>query len=110
MLAVAADLNRIALMDGQRRSASDHRWRLDLSVLLEHPAGGASPWAGWRDDDVPVARRIRGRAGAAASPPITRSAATIFLGYPVHQITTKLRREPVAAFTTIDRFDGTALM
>ena len=31
--------------------------------------------------------------------------ATIFLGRPVHQ-NTKLRREPVNSFATIDRFDG----
>ena len=32
-------------------------------------------------------------------------AATIFLGVPVHQVT-KLRRQPVETFTTLDRFDG----
>jgi hypothetical protein len=35
-------------------------------------------------------------------------AATIFLGYPVHQ-NTKLRRGEVDAFTTVDRFDGEPL-
>jgi nitroreductase len=33
--------------------------------------------------------------------------ATIFLGYPVHQVT-KLGRRPMTTFTTIDRFDGEA--
>ncbi len=32
-------------------------------------------------------------------------AATIFLGVPEHRVT-KLRRHPVEAFTTVDRFDG----
>ncbi|MEK7424091.1 MAG: nitroreductase, partial [Actinomycetota bacterium] len=32
-------------------------------------------------------------------------AATIFLGVPLHQ-PTKLRRNPVESFTTVDRFDG----
>ena len=32
-------------------------------------------------------------------------AATIFLGVPEHQ-PTRLRRQPVEAFTTVDRFDG----
>lgn len=34
-------------------------------------------------------------------------AATLFLGYPEHQ-PTKLKRRPVTAFTTVDRFDGPA--
>ena len=32
-------------------------------------------------------------------------AALVVLGHPVRQIT-RLRREPVEAFTTVDRFDG----
>jgi hypothetical protein len=38
-------------------------------------------------------------------PPDHALAATIFLGHPVHQ-PTKLRRDPVNSFATIDRFDG----
>ena len=34
--------------------------------------------------------------------------ATIFLGVPTHQ-NTKLRRNPVNSFATIDRFDGDSL-
>ena len=40
-------------------------------------------------------------------PPDHALAATIFLGYPVDQ-PTRLRRRGVAAFATIDRFDGPA--
>jgi hypothetical protein len=36
-------------------------------------------------------------------------ATVIFLGHPTHQ-PTKLRREPVDAFATVDRFDGAPLM
>jgi len=108
MLAVAADLNKIALMDGQ----------------ADRPpvTGGASvyPFC-W---SVLLAARARGLGGVmttflsraevdAASvlqlPADHALVATIFLGHPV-RITTKLRRQPVASFTTIDRFDGEALI
>jgi nitroreductase len=104
MLVVAADLNRIALMDGN----------LDRPAL----AGGASiyPFC-W---SVLLAARARGlggvmttflsRAEPAAAPllglPTDHAlAATIFLGHPQHQ-PTRLRRNDVAAFVTIDRFEG----
>jgi hypothetical protein len=50
------------------------------------------------------------RAEAQAAPILALPAdhalvATIFLGVPTHQ-NTKLRRNPVDSFTTIDRFDG----
>jgi nitroreductase len=104
VLAVAADLNRIALMDGN----------------IDRPAmtGGASvyPFC-W---SILLAARDRGlggvmttflsRAEPAAAPllglPTDHAlAATIFLGRPQHQ-PTRLRRNPVASFTSIDRFDG----
>jgi hypothetical protein len=31
----------------------------------------------------------------------------VALGHPVHQVS-KLRRDPVGSFTTVDRFDGAA--
>lgn len=107
VLVVAADLNRIALMDGN----------LDRPALT----GGASihPFC-W---SVLLAARARGlggvmttflsRAEPAAAPLVGLPAghalaATIFLGRPQHQ-PTRLRRNPVQSFTTIDRFDGEAL-
>jgi nitroreductase len=106
VLAVAADLRRIALMDGQ----------------LARPAltGGASiyPFC-W---SILLAARSRGLGGVMttflsrvepqaapllALPEHHALAATIFLGVPEHQAT-KLRRGDVTGFTTIDRFDGAA--
>jgi nitroreductase len=106
VLAVAADLGKVALMDGQ----------LDRPPMT----GGASiyPFC-W---SILLAARARGlggvlttflsRAEAGAGPilglPVDHAlVATIFLGYPVHQVT-KLRRQPINTFTTIDRFDGEA--
>lgn len=104
VLAVAADLDRIAMMDGN----------------LERPplTGGASvyPFC-W---SIVLAARSRGlggvittflsRAEPAAAPllglpPDHALVATIFLGFPVHQ-PTKLSRHPVNSFATVDRFDG----
>jgi nitroreductase len=107
VLAVAADLRRIALMDGQ----------------LERPpiTGGASvyPFC-W---SVLLSARARGLGGvmttflsrvepAAAAflglPADHALAATIFVGRPEHQ-PTRLRRASVATFATVDRFDGAVL-
>jgi nitroreductase len=107
VLAIAADLNRIALMDG--------------NVGRPPMTGGASVYPfGW---SILLAARARGlggvmttflsRAEAAAAPVLGLPAghalvATVFLGHPEHQ-NTKLRRNEVSAFTTIDRFDGAPL-
>ena len=107
VLAIAADLRDIAIMDGN----------------LERPpiVGGASvyPFC-W---SIVLAARAHGlggvmttflsRAEAGASEPLGLPddhalAATIFLGVPTHQ-NTKLRRNPVDSFTFIDRFDGESL-
>ena len=104
VLVVAADLREIAMMDSG----------------LERPplVGGASvyPFC-W---SILLAARARGlggvlttflsRAEPAAAvelglPAHHALAATIFLGVPEHRAT-KLRRHPVEAFTTVDRFDG----
>jgi nitroreductase len=108
VLAVAADLNKIALMDG------DIAGRPPIT-------GGASIYPfGW---SILLAARARGLGGVMTtflSRAETQAApilglpqghalvATIFLGQPVHQ-NTKLRREQVSDFTTIDRFDGAPL-
>jgi nitroreductase len=104
VLALAADLNKIALMDGD--------------VGRPPLTGGASiyPFA-W---SILLAARARGLGGVMTTflsrgerdaapiiglPADHALAATIFLGYPVH-LNTKLRRAPVSEFTTVDRFDG----
>ena len=107
MLAVAADLHQVAMMDGN----------------LERPpiVGGASvyPFC-W---SVLLAARARGLGGVLTTflsrneplaapllglPEGHALAATIFLGHVEHH-PTKLRRRAVADFATIDRFDGTPL-
>lgn len=107
VLALAADLNKIALMDG--------------NIGRPPITGGASmyPFA-W---SILLAARARGLGGvmttflsrveATAAPELGLPAghalaATIFLGHPMHQ-NTKLRRGEVADFTTVDRFDGSPL-
>jgi nitroreductase len=107
VLAVAANFNSIALMDGN----------LDRPPIT----GGASiyPFC-W---SILLAARERGlggvmttflsRAETQAAPVLglpTDHAlvATIFLGHPVH-LNTKLRRGEVSTFATIDRFDGASL-
>jgi nitroreductase len=106
MLVVAADLARIAMMDKD----------LDRVAIT----GGASIYpfcwnlllaARWRGLGGVITTFLARAEPAAAPllglPPTWAIAATIFLGHPVHQ-PTKLRRDPVEAFTTIDRFDGPA--
>jgi len=107
VLAVAADLREIAIMDGN----------LDRPPVV----GGASiyPFC-W---SILLAARAHGlggvlttflsRAEPAVAPTLGLPAdhalvATIFLGVPTHQ-NTKLRRNPVNSFAFIDRFDGDSL-
>jgi nitroreductase len=104
VLVVAADLRQIALMDGE----------FDRPPLT----GGASiyPFC-W---SILLAARARGLGGVITTflsraepdaaavlglPEHHALAATIFLGVPERQVT-KLRREPVEAFATVDRLDG----
>lgn len=104
VLAIAADLRLIAMMDGELP-------RVTLT-------GGASvyPFC-W---SLLLAARHRGLGGVITTflsraepeagpllglPPHHVLAATVFLGHPEHQ-PTKLSRKPVDSFTTIDRFDG----
>jgi len=104
VLAVAADLHRIALMDGNLdrpavtggASIYPFCWSILLSARA-HGLGG-------------VMTTFLSRAEPAAAPllglpPDHALAATIMLGHPVHQ-PTKLSRRPVDEFATIDRFDG----
>ncbi|MEY2415917.1 MAG: hypothetical protein QOH53_1251 [Ilumatobacteraceae bacterium] len=108
MLAVAADLTKIALMDG------------DVAGRPPITAGASIYPFGW---SVLLAARARGLGGVMTTflsraepkaapilglPEGHALVATIFLGQPVHQ-NTKLRRGPVVDFATIDRFDGKPL-
>jgi hypothetical protein len=109
VLAIAADLTKIAIMDGN-------------AVDRPPVVGGASiyPFC-W---SILLAAKSRGlggvmttflsRAEAQAAPLLHLPAqhalvATIFLGVPTHQ-NTKLKRNPVESFTTIDRFDGPSII
>jgi nitroreductase len=105
VLAVAADLRKIALIDGcldrvpitGGASIYPFCWSILLSAR-SHGLGG-----------VMTTFLSRAEPAAAADlglPEHHALAATIFLGVPERQVS-RLRRDPVDAFTTIDRFDGT---
>ncbi len=104
VLAIAADLSRIVAMDQH----------LDRTAIV--PGASIYPFC-W---NVMLAARARGLGGVmttflsrreteAASvlhlPEHHALVAVLFLGYPVHQ-PTKLRRNPVSSFATLDTFDG----
>ena len=104
VLAVAVDLRKVAMMDDELDrpamtgggSIYPFCWNLLLSARA-HGLGG-------------VMTTVRSRAEPVAGPALGLPsdhalAATIFLGVAEHQ-PTKLRRNPVTDFATIDRFDG----
>jgi nitroreductase len=104
VLAVAADLGKIALMDGhlQRPALTSGAsvYPFCWSVLLAARARGLGG----------VITTFLSRAEPEAAPllgvPANHAlAATIFLGVPAHQ-PTRLSRTPVGSFATVDRFDG----
>lgn len=104
VLAVAADLSRIAMMDKDLdrptitggASVYPFCWSLILSARA-HGLGGVI---------TTFASRAEHTAGPLLGlPPHHALAATVFLGHPTHQAT-KLKRHSVESFTTIDRFDG----
>lgn len=107
VLAVAADLGQIALMDGHLdrpaltggASVYPFCWNLLLSARAHGLGGVLTTFASRREPEI---------AATLALPENHALAATIFLGYPVHQ-PTRLRRRPVDAFATRDRFDGEPL-
>ena len=104
VLAVAADLTRIATMDAVLDRAPitgggsiyPFCWNLLLSARA-HGLGGVM---------TTFASRVEPAVGPALGLPAHHAlAATIFLGVPHHQ-PTELRRRAVSEFTTLDRFDG----
>jgi len=108
VLVVAADLARIAIMDGN----APHRppvvggasiypfcWSILLSARERGLGGVLTTFLSRAEDE----------AGPLLGLPADHAlVATIFLGVPLHQ-NTKLRRNPVGSFTTVDRFDGPGL-
>ncbi len=105
VLAIAADLNSVAMMDAEldRRpvtggaSVYPFCWNVLLSARARGLGGVMTTF---------LSRAEPGAAPLLGLQPDCALAATIFLGHPVHQ-PTKLKRRPVAEFATIDRFDGT---
>ena len=106
VLVVAADLERIALMDGQvgrppitpGASVYPFCWSV-LLAARERGLGGVMTTFLSRVEPAAVA--------FVGLPPGHALVATIFLGRPRHQ-PTRLRRATVESFTTVDRFDGGA--
>jgi nitroreductase len=104
VLAVAADLGQIALMDGMLdrpaltggASVYPFCWSI-LLAARQHGLGGVITTF--------LSRAERDAAAPLGLPAGHALAATVFLGHPVHQ-STRLRRRPVEEFTTVDRFDG----
>ncbi|MFZ9482226.1 MAG: nitroreductase family protein [Ilumatobacteraceae bacterium] len=107
VLAVAADLNQIALMDGQLgrppitggASIYPFCWNLLLSARAHGLGGVLTTFLSRREPEVAEVLGLPDRHALAA---------TIFLGHPVHQ-PTRLTRRPVSTFATRDRFDGEPL-
>ena len=107
VLVVAADLNKIALMDANNgrppitggASVYPFCWSVLLAARARGLGGVITTF---------LSRTEPAAAPALGLPEAHALAATMFLGYPLHQ-NTKLRRDPVADFATIDRFDGPRL-
>ncbi|MCU1504467.1 MAG: nitroreductase [Ilumatobacteraceae bacterium] len=107
VLAVAADLHRVALMDGHLdrpavtagASVYPFCWNIVLAARARGLGGVITTFL---SREEPAAADILGLPSGHAL------AATIFLGH-VDKHPTKLTRRPVSAFTTIDRFDGPPL-
>ena len=104
VLAVAADLRGIALMDGVLdrvpitggASIYPFCWSLLLSARAHELGGVMTTFLSRVEPDAKDELGL---------PDDHALAATIFLGHPVHQ-PTKLQRRPVGEFATVDRFDG----
>jgi nitroreductase len=107
VLSIAANLNKIALMDGDLgrppitggASIYPFCWSILLAARARHLGGVLTTF---------LSRAERQAAPLLGLPGDHAIVATIFLGHPV-RISTKLRRAPVADFATIDRFDGEPL-
>jgi nitroreductase len=107
VLSIAADLNKIALMDADvgrppitgGASIYPFCWSILLAARARELGGVLTTF---------LSRAEQHAAPVLGLPPGHAIVATIFLGHPVH-LSTKLKRGAVADFATIDRFDGPAL-
>ena len=106
VLAVAADLSNVAMMDAELgrppvtggASIYPFCWNLMLSARA-HGLGGVM---------TTFLSRVEPAAAPALGLPVHHAlVTTIFLGHPVHH-PTKLKRKPVESFATRNRFDGPA--
>ena len=95
LAAVDRDMDRYTFAGGA--SVYPFAWNLLLAARAEGLGGVITTMAVRRE---PAARELLG------VPPELAVAALIALGYPRSAPPTRLRRVPVADFTTIDRFDG----
>lgn len=106
VLAVAADLSRIAMMDKDLprptltggASVYPFCWNILLAARARGLGGVITTFASRAEDITGPLLHL---------PTDHALAAVIFLGYPVFQ-PTRLRREPVELFTTTNHFDGPA--
>jgi nitroreductase len=108
VLAVAADLRGIALMDGDvgrvPMTGGASIYPFCWSVLLAaHGRGLGGVLTTF------LSRAERDAAALLRLPPDHALVATIVLGFPTHEVT-KLRRRPVESFASIDTFDGAVLV
>jgi nitroreductase len=108
LLAVFADLRALAAVDkGVRRytfvggaSVYPFVWSVLLAARTQGLAGTMTTMNTRRDARVRAALHV---------PDHVELACVVALGYPVRQ-PTRLTRQPVASFATVDRFDGPALV
>ncbi len=104
VLLIGLDMRCVSLMDGaldrpavtSGASIYPFVWNILLAARSRGLGGVITTFASRAEPEI---------AADLGLPPEVALAATIFLGQPVHQ-PTKLRRNDVASFTTIDRFDG----
>jgi nitroreductase len=107
LLAIFADLRALAAVDKGVRpytfvggaSVYPFVWSILLAAREEGLAGTITTMNTRRDVELRAAFR---------APDHVALACVLALGYPVHQ-PTRLTRQPVASFATVDRFDGAPL-
>ncbi len=107
LLAVFADLRALAAVDKGTRaytivggaSVYPFVWSILLAAREEGLVGVVTTMNTRREHEV---------RDALGAPGHVSLACVVALGYPVHQ-PTRLSRQPVATFATVDRFDGPAL-
>jgi nitroreductase len=104
MLVLLGDLTRLATVDRDANhytmvggaSVYPFAWSILLAAREEGLAGVMTTMVVRREDAVKAALEV---------PDHLAVAAVLALGYPLHQ-PTRLRRDPVESFATVDRFDG----